>query len=128
MVAQPKQPGLMGQMAATAGGVAIGSAVGHTIGSAITGMFGGGSSHQEQVAPMAAAPAPMSAPAQSSGACAWEIKQFLECADNQSDISLCSGFNEAIRQCKLKNSKYLLVTEKLIKNNICINYIYINKD
>ncbi len=35
---QPKQPGLFGQMAATAGGVAIGSAVGHTLGN----MFGGG--------------------------------------------------------------------------------------
>lgn len=30
-------PGLFGQMAATAGGVAIGSAVGHTLGHAVTG-------------------------------------------------------------------------------------------
>ncbi|XP_011494606.1 PREDICTED: coiled-coil-helix-coiled-coil-helix domain-containing protein 10, mitochondrial [Ceratosolen solmsi marchali] len=105
MVAQPKQPGLMGQMAATAGGVAIGSAVGHTIGSAITGMFGGGSGHQEAMAPaVAAAPAPLSAPTQAPGACAWEVKQFLECAQNQSDLTLCEGFNEAIRQCKLSNN------------------------
>jgi hypothetical protein len=34
---QGRQPGLFGQMAATAGGVAIGSAVGHTIGAALTG-------------------------------------------------------------------------------------------
>jgi hypothetical protein len=34
---QGRQPGLFGQMAATAGGVAIGSAVGHTIGAAMTG-------------------------------------------------------------------------------------------
>lgn len=33
----PRQPGLFGQMAATAGGVAVGSAVGHTLGAAITG-------------------------------------------------------------------------------------------
>lgn len=32
-----RQPGLFAQMAATAGGVAVGSAVGHTIGAAITG-------------------------------------------------------------------------------------------
>lgn len=35
--AAPQQPGLFGQMAATAGGVAIGSAIGHTVGHALTG-------------------------------------------------------------------------------------------
>ncbi|XP_076473979.1 coiled-coil-helix-coiled-coil-helix domain-containing protein 2 isoform X2 [Bombus vancouverensis nearcticus] len=87
MVAQPQQPSLMGQMAATAGGVAIGSAVGHTIGHAVTGLFSGGSSE-----------------AAAGGACAWEVKQFLECAQNQSDLSLCEGFNEALRQCKASNN------------------------
>ena len=53
--AAPAQPSMMAQMAATAGGVAIGSAVGHVAGSAITGMMGGGSSAP---APAAAAPAP----------------------------------------------------------------------
>jgi len=37
MAPQGRSPGLFGQMAATAGGVAIGSAVGHTIGAALTG-------------------------------------------------------------------------------------------
>lgn len=93
----------MGQMAATAGGVAIGSAVGHTIGHAMTGLFSGGSNE--------AAPAPAPGVAQQSapasvpaGACSWEVKQFLECAQNQSDLSLCEGFNEALRQCKVANS------------------------
>ncbi|KAK2585959.1 hypothetical protein KPH14_010536 [Odynerus spinipes] len=107
MVAQPaaQQPSLMGQMAATAGGVAIGSAVGHTIGHAMTGLFSGGSS--ETAAAPAAAPVPAqssSSSAPSTGACAWEIKQFLECAQNQSDLSLCEGFNEALRQCKVANN------------------------
>lgn len=62
----------------------------------------------------AAAPPAQAAPQQSyggqqpqpgEGPCAWEIKQFLECASNQSDISLCQGFNEAIQQCKVRNSK-----------------------
>lgn len=100
----------MGQMAATAGGVAIGSAVGHTLGHAMTGMFSGGSS--ETAAAPAAAPAAQSASAPASapatGACAWEIKQFLECAQNQSDLTLCEGFNEAIRQCKASHSKRTL--------------------
>ena len=68
-------------------------------------MFSGGSD-REVAAPAQAAPA---APAgayqqeQPSGACAWEIKQFLQCAQQQEDLSLCSGFNEAIRQCKEMN-------------------------
>lgn len=110
MVAQPaaQGPSLMGQMAATAGGVAIGSAVGHTLGHAMTGMFGGGSSEPAQAAAPAAPaavaqPAYPGAAAQPSGACAWEVKQFLECASNQSDLTLCEGFNEALRQCKSAN-------------------------
>lgn len=106
MVAQPQQPSLMGQMAATAGGVAIGSAVGH----AITGMFSGGSREAAAApaaAPMAVENAP-AAPAPAGGACAWEVKQFLECAQNQSDLTLCDGFNEALRQCKASHRKELL--------------------
>lgn len=45
---QPKQPGLMAQMATTAAGVAVGSAVGHVMGSAITGAFSGSSSSDAQ--------------------------------------------------------------------------------
>ncbi len=39
MAPQGRQPGLFGQMAAMAGGVAVGSAVGHTIGAALTGKY-----------------------------------------------------------------------------------------
>ena len=94
-------------MAATAGGVAVGSAVGHVAGSAITGMFSGGSSAPAP-APAAAAPAPPppapAAPSQEfSGPCALEIKQFIQCSQNQYDISLCDGFNEALKECKARN-------------------------
>jgi len=103
--AQPKQPGLFAQMAATAGGVAVGSAIGHTVGAAVTGMFSGGGSNNEvqpqQAQPMQAMP--MEQSSQQGGACAFEIRQFLQCAQNNDDISLCSGFNEAIRQCKEVN-------------------------
>lgn len=127
MMAQPQQPSLMGQMAATAGGVAIGSAVGHTIGHAVTGLFSGGSS-ESAVAPAApAAPAvAQSAPASAApigGACAWEVKQFLECANNQSDLTLCEGFNEALRQCKAANSKFKLLL--LLYYLYYINVLYI---
>merc|ERR1719381_417621 len=87
----PQQPSLMKQMAATAGGVAMG----HVAGSAITGMFSGGSSSSEA--------APVQQQQQEQGPCAWEIKNFIQCAQGQSDLSLCEGFNEALRQCKQYN-------------------------
>lgn len=108
MAAPSQGPGLMAQMAATAGGVAIGSAVGHTIGHAMTGMFSG--SDSKEAAPVAQAPAPVpqyaaaAAPESNAGGpCSWEIKQFLSCAQNQHDLTLCDGFNEALRQCKVQN-------------------------
>ena len=45
--------------------------------------------------------------------CQYELRQFLDCAQNQTDISLCSGFNEALRQCKISNGKLLSVTGKV---------------
>lgn len=107
--AAPAQPSMFQQMAATAGGVAVGSAIGHTVGHAMTGMFSGGSSEPQAAAPQAVAPQQGYAQqgyqgAEPQGACAWEIKQFLQCAQGQSDLSLCEGFNEALRQCKVQNN------------------------
>ncbi|XP_039753113.1 coiled-coil-helix-coiled-coil-helix domain-containing protein 10, mitochondrial-like [Pararge aegeria] len=99
--AQPQQPSMFGQMAATAGGVAVGSAVGHVAGSALTGLFSGGSSsepaQQQQAQP---AQATYNQGQQPQGPCAWEIKQFIECAQQQHDLSLCEGFNEALSRSR----------------------------
>lgn len=98
------------QMAATAGGVAIGSAVGHVAGHAMTGMFSGGSNNNAQQQPEQAQQQQQGGsyygqqqPNEPTGPCAWEIKQFIQCAQNQSDLTLCEGFNEALRQCKMSN-------------------------
>jgi len=107
--AAPQQPSLFKQMAATAGGVAVGSAVGHVAGAAITGgLSGGGSSHSEpapvqQQQPQYAQQQFQPSANEPSGPCAWEIKQFIQCAQGQADITLCEGFNEALRQCKAQN-------------------------
>ncbi|KAM6155200.1 coiled-coil-helix-coiled-coil-helix domain-containing protein 10, mitochondrial [Rhynchocyon petersi] len=97
--AAPGQPGLMAQMASTAAGVAVGSAVGHVVGSALTGAFSGGNSEPAQPAtqpvPTRSTPQP-----QQLGPCAYEIRQFLDCSTTQSDLSLCEGFSEALKQCK----------------------------
>lgn len=116
--AQPAQmapaqqgPGLMGQMAATAGGVAIGSVVGHGISSALFG--GGGSSERSQdVTYQEQAPAqyndnpPQYSQNQQQSPCAYELEQFMACAQNQTDVSLCQGFNEALKECKQRMGRY----------------------
>ncbi|XP_032870001.1 coiled-coil-helix-coiled-coil-helix domain-containing protein 2-like [Amblyraja radiata] len=104
-VAQPRQPGMMAQMATTAAGVAVGSAVGHVMGSALTGAFSGGSGSEparadvtyqepQQATPLTQAQAPENRP------CLFEMRQFLECAQNQHDLTLCDGFNEVLKQCR----------------------------
>ena len=98
-------------MATTAGGVAIGSVVGH----AVTGMLSGGSSQAPVEQQQAPPPAQYQQPPpqqyqqqqpQQEGACAWEVKQFIQCAQNQSDISLCEGFNQALKECKSRFQMY----------------------
>ncbi|KAI6074301.1 Coiled-coil-helix-coiled-coil-helix domain-containing protein 2 isoform X2 [Aix galericulata] len=101
----PKQPGLMAQMATTAAGVAVGSAVGHTIGHALTGGFGGGSSSEAarpDITYQAAQPA-YQQQQQQFAPCQYEMKQFLECAQNQTDLKLCEGFSEVLKQCRFAN-------------------------
>jgi len=102
--AGPQQPSMLKQMAVTAGGVAVGSAVGHVVGHALVGGMGGGGGGggggEVQAQPVGQPQPAMQQQQQSEGPCAWEIKQFLQCAQNQSDISLCEGFNEALRQCR----------------------------
>lgn len=97
---------MLANIATTAAGVAIGSAAGH----AITGMFSGGGSSEAAAAPQQqAAPMQQSQPMaqqDQNSPCAWEIKQFLQCANEQSDITLCQGFNEAVRQCKTRFNQF----------------------
>jgi len=105
MMAQPQQPGMFAQMATTAAGVAVGSAIGHTIGHALTGGGGGGGGNNETQAADPQQPqqqyAPPTQPAQ--GICSFELKQFLECAQTQHDLTLCDGFNDVLKQCKQGN-------------------------
>ncbi|XP_055736796.1 coiled-coil-helix-coiled-coil-helix domain-containing protein 2-like [Salvelinus fontinalis] len=129
--AAPRQPGMFAQMATTAAGVAVGSAAGHMIGHAMTGGMGGGGGSQEAAKPDVTyqeqpqqyqqqyQQPPMYQPAQyqqqpqsmfqqepapQQGTCSYEFKQFIECAQTQSDLKLCEGFSEVLKQCKLSNA------------------------
>lgn len=111
--AAPRQPGMFAQMATTAAGVAVGSAVGHTIGHAMTGGFGGGGQseaarpdvtyqepYQAQPVYQPQQPSVFQPEPQQQSPCAYELKQFIECAQTQSDLKLCEGFSEVLKQCK----------------------------
>lgn len=75
----------------------------------MTGGSGGGSAPQE-VAAAPAPPAPIApaAPAgqhsydPNSNPCQYQLQQFIECTQTQTDISLCTGFNQALKECKLR--------------------------
>lgn len=110
--AAPQQPGLMAQMATTAAGVAVGSAVGHVLGGALTGAFSGGSS-SEQAKPAVTTQDPQKQQTYQNqsqhGPCHYEMREFLNCAVTQSDLSLCEGFSEVLKQCKSSNGITALI-------------------
>lgn len=43
--------------------------------------------------------------------CQYEMKQFLECAQNQTDLKLCEGFSEVLKQCRFANGKQTAVQQ-----------------
>ncbi|CAF1011150.1 unnamed protein product [Adineta ricciae] len=140
MAPQGRQPGLFGQMAATAGGVAVGSAVGHTIGAAITGGFRGNdqpAATQEASGPNAQQLYQAPNERYSTERCNLYQKEFMKCLDQSGgDSSQCQGFWEALKsywysdflsdtrsstQITLKPVGFLdsLAFENLLTNNAC---------
>lgn len=70
--------------------------MGHALVGGLGGGGGGGGSEVAQQQP--GAPQQQQQPNQDP--CGPEIQAFLRCTQSQSDITLCEGFNEAIRQCR----------------------------
>lgn len=92
---------MLGNIASTAAGVAVG----HTVGHMITGAISGGS----RDAPVEAAVTPAAAPTNQMGQqqqtpCQYEMQQFLNCSQQQADLSLCEGFNQVLKECRLRYS------------------------
>lgn len=98
----------MKDMAATAAGVAVGSAVGHAVGAGITGAFSGGGGGGGHPAAAAQQPAASGAPVaeqrfsdlDENGPCAMEIRAFLKCSEENSDLSVCQSLNDALKRCR----------------------------
>ncbi len=91
-------------------GVAVGSSIGHALG----GFFGGGSSSQE-----AAAPADQPLAQQDNGTyamnqnyqapqvCATDINNFRQCMDqNQGSLTICGWYLDQLKACQQAASQY----------------------
>ena len=109
----------MGQMAATAGGVAVGSVIGHGVSSVsyfysfplfnfIQMLFGGGGGQAPaQGAPQAA---PQQGYDQAGGTygqqatqaqpCEGEMANFLQCSLNVEDLNDCLAYKQQLMQCQ----------------------------
>ncbi|KIX05118.1 uncharacterized protein Z518_05990 [Rhinocladiella mackenziei CBS 650.93] len=99
-------PGLFGQMASTAAGVAVGSSIGHAIG----GLFSGGSSSvpvEQQQQPNALYNNQSSSAAEASGPCATDIKNFTDCMNqNQGNMTICGWYMEQLKACQQAARQY----------------------
>jgi len=92
-------------MASTAAGVAVGSSIGHAIG----GFFGGGSSQPaEQQQDSVAAQGQEQAQNNSWGprSCEVDAKQFTKCLDDhQGNMQICSWYLEQLKACQSAESQ-----------------------
>ncbi|KIP07305.1 hypothetical protein PHLGIDRAFT_30085 [Phlebiopsis gigantea 11061_1 CR5-6] len=96
------QPGLLTQMAATAGSVAVGSTIGH----GISNMLFGSSSHAPEPAPAAQAPPVQQQSYQSQGlSCEAQAKEFTKCLD-KADLPSCTWYLEQLKACQAAAAPY----------------------
>ncbi|KAF7351242.1 hypothetical protein MSAN_01555700 [Mycena sanguinolenta] len=92
-----KQPGMLAQMAATAGSVAIGSTIGHGLSSML---FGGGGQAAE------APPAQQQQQQQAAGvSCEIPAKNFTMCLE-KADMQSCSYYLEQLKACQAAAAPY----------------------
>ena len=97
---QSSQPGLFGQMASTAAGVAVGSTIGHTLGAGITSMFGGSSAPAAPVEQAVASPGQYDQQ-QQSRTCDADATAFTRClSQNNGDMQICDYYLQQLRACQ----------------------------
>ncbi|PIA13940.1 hypothetical protein COEREDRAFT_10878 [Coemansia reversa NRRL 1564] len=106
------QMGMFGQMATTAAGVAVGSAVGHTMANAVSGIFGGGGSEapaqeqqQQQQVPMQQQASTFNEPMARS--CDMDAKAYTRCLEstNEANMSVCQYYLDTLKAClEFRNS------------------------
>ncbi|GBB87783.1 hypothetical protein RclHR1_14290003 [Rhizophagus clarus] len=114
-LAEQRSPGLFGQMASTAAGVAVG----HSIGHGITGLFSGGSSSetpapqdpQSQYTPQTQDGQPQYQAFQNDSyggaSCENDAKALTKCLElNNHNISLCQYYLDNLKACQQMSSQF----------------------
>ncbi|KZT54661.1 hypothetical protein CALCODRAFT_379921 [Calocera cornea HHB12733] len=98
--AQPQQPGMIAQMAATAGSVAIGSTIGHGLSNML---FGGRS---EAPAPVdQAQPLPQQQANPMGKACEVQAKELTRCLE-VGDVQTCGWYLDQLKACSAAAAPY----------------------
>ncbi|CAL1699607.1 unnamed protein product [Somion occarium] len=107
--AQANQPGLLTQMAATAGSVAVGSTIGHGISNML---FGGSSARNDAPpAPDNLAQQAQAAPVQQQSyqtqgiSCDVQAKEFTKCLE-KADLPSCTWYLEQLKACQAAAAPY----------------------
>lgn len=102
------RPGLFGQMASTAAGVAVGSTIGHTLGAGITSLFGGSSSsraepyYQQEVQTQHS-----DVSKKQLRSCEGDSRSFVKCLeDNVGNTQNCDYYLQQLKACQEAASMY----------------------
>ncbi|KAG5637024.1 hypothetical protein H0H81_006059 [Sphagnurus paluster] len=93
-------PGMLAQMAATAGSVAVGSTIGHGLSSML---FGGSSSSAPAEAH--APPVQQQQQYQSTPSCEVQAKDFTKCLE-KADLPSCSWYLDQLKACQAAAAPY----------------------
>ncbi|KAA1472554.1 hypothetical protein DENSPDRAFT_838866 [Dentipellis sp. KUC8613] len=102
--AQSSGPGMLAQMAATAGSVAVGSTIGHGISSMLFGS--GGSSQPVEQPQQAQAPIQQNQMSQTSGVnCEIQAKEFTKCLE-KADLPSCTWYLDQLKACQAAAAPY----------------------
>ncbi|RLV83971.1 Mitochondrial intermembrane space cysteine motif-containing protein MIX17 [Meyerozyma sp. JA9] len=97
-----RSPGLFGQMASTAAGVAVGSTIGHTLGAGITGMFGGSSAPPAQYEQ-----AQQQTYQEQTKHCDADARNFTRCLeDNGGNMQVCDFYLQQLKACQEASRQY----------------------
>ncbi|CUM68047.1 uncharacterized protein PRCAT00005762001 [Priceomyces carsonii] len=100
-------PGLFGQMASTAAGVAVGSTIGHTLGAGISSIFGGSSSAPAEVQDQQLASAQQQNYQEEARHCDADAKNFTRCLDdNGGNMQICEYYLQQLKACQEASRQY----------------------
>lgn len=99
---------MMGMVAsgmAMGAGAAVGSSMVHGAMGMMSGSGSSSDNQQQQQQDQQAAPqsAYAAQPVAHSNPCQEQLNQFMNCSQQNSDLSLCSPFNDIYRDCKLSH-------------------------